>query len=63
MAFGIISTSPRSPIRIFKNLRVCGDCHNAAKFISRITERDIIMRDSNRFHHFKCGICSCGDYW
>ncbi|RYR79861.1 hypothetical protein Ahy_A01g004664 isoform C [Arachis hypogaea] len=62
MAFGIISTSPRSPIRIFKNLRVCGDCHNAAKFISRITERDIIMRDSNRFHHFKCGICSCGDY-
>ncbi|RYR28113.1 hypothetical protein Ahy_B01g052225 isoform D [Arachis hypogaea] len=21
------------------------------------------MRDSNRFHHFKCGICSCGDYW
>ncbi|XLT39578.1 hypothetical protein HN873_070870, partial [Arachis hypogaea] len=63
MAFGIISTPPRSPIRIFKNLRVCGDCHNAAKFISKITERDIIMRDSNRFHHFKHGICSCGDYW
>ncbi|KAL1336769.1 hypothetical protein AAHE18_10G086500 [Arachis hypogaea] len=59
MAFGIISTPPRSPIRIFKNLRVCGDCHNAAKFISKITERDIIMRDSNRFHHFKHGICSC----
>ena len=63
IAFGIISTPPRSPIRIFKNLRVCGDCHNATKFISRITERDIIMRDSNRFHHFKEGICSCGDYW
>lgn len=63
IAFGIISTPPRSPIRIFKNLRVCGDCHNATKYISRISEREIIVRDSNRFHHFKDGICSCGDYW
>lgn len=63
IAFGIISTSPRSPIRIFKNLRVCGDCHNATKYISKITEREIIVRDSNRFHQFKDGICSCGDYW
>ncbi|KAG7951826.1 hypothetical protein I3843_12G028000 [Carya illinoinensis] len=63
IAFGIISTPPKSTIRIFKNLRVCGDCHEATKFISRITEREIIVRDSNRFHHFKNGICSCGDYW
>ncbi|CAJ1964456.1 unnamed protein product [Sphenostylis stenocarpa] len=63
IAFGLISTPPKSPIRIFKNLRVCGDCHNATKYISKITERDIIVRDSNRFHHFKDGICSCGDYW
>ncbi|KAL6348077.1 hypothetical protein AAG906_037806 [Vitis piasezkii] len=63
IAFGIISTPPKSPIRIFKNLRVCGDCHNATKFISRITQREIVVRDSNRFHHFKDGICSCGDYW
>lgn len=63
IAFGIISTPRKSTIRIFKNLRVCGDCHNATKFISRITEREIIVRDSNRFHHFKDGICSCGDYW
>ncbi|CAL0325943.1 unnamed protein product [Lupinus luteus] len=63
IAFGIISTPPKSPIRIFKNLRVCGDCHNATKYISRITEREIVVRDSNRFHHFKDGICSCGDYW
>ncbi|KAL2344144.1 hypothetical protein Fmac_005429 [Flemingia macrophylla] len=63
IAFGIISTPPKSPIRIFKNLRVCGDCHNATKYISKITERNIIVRDSNRFHHFKDGICSCGDYW
>lgn len=63
IAFGIISTPPRTPIRIFKNLRVCGDCHNATKYISKITEREIIVRDSNRFHHFKDGTCSCGDYW
>lgn len=63
IAFGITSTPPRTPIRIFKNLRVCGDCHNATKYISKITEREIIVRDANRFHHFKDGICSCGDYW
>ncbi|KAB2627456.1 pentatricopeptide repeat-containing protein [Pyrus ussuriensis x Pyrus communis] len=63
IAFGLISTPPKSPIRIFKNLWVCGDCHNATKFISVITEREIIVRDSNRFHHFKDGTCSCGDYW
>ncbi|OAY81586.1 Pentatricopeptide repeat-containing protein [Ananas comosus] len=63
IAFGIISTSPETPIQIYKNLRVCGDCHNATKYISIITEREIIVRDSNRFHHFKEGRCSCGDYW
>lgn len=63
IAYGIISTPPKSPIQIFKNLRVCGDCHSVTKFISKITEREIIVRDSNRFHHFKDGVCSCGDYW
>ncbi|XP_072991050.1 pentatricopeptide repeat-containing protein At4g33990 isoform X1 [Typha latifolia] len=63
IAFGIISTSPGTRIQIYKNLRVCGDCHNATKYISQITEREITVRDSNRFHHFKGGSCSCGDYW
>ncbi|XP_076922189.1 pentatricopeptide repeat-containing protein At4g33990-like [Bidens hawaiensis] len=63
IAYGIINTPARTPIRIFKNLRVCGDCHSATKRISRITEREIIVRDSNRFHNFKDGVCSCGDYW
>eukprot|EP01018_Ginkgo_biloba_P027695 Gb_25125 [translate_table: standard] len=63
IAFGLINTSPGLPIRIIKNLRVCGDCHSAIKFISKIVERDIIVRDNNRFHHFKDGWCSCGDYW
>lgn len=63
VAFGIINISPGTPIRIVKNLRVCGDCHTAIKFISNTAEREIILRDSNRFHHFKDGVCSCGDYW
>ncbi|KAL5727189.1 putative pentatricopeptide repeat-containing protein [Ranunculus cassubicifolius] len=63
IAFVIINTEPGTPIRITKNLRVCGDCHEAAKHISRITEREIIVRDTNRFHHFSGGICSCKDYW
>eukprot|EP01018_Ginkgo_biloba_P008204 Gb_25654 [translate_table: standard] len=63
IAFGLINTCPGTPIRVTKNLRVCGDCHNATKFISMIVHREIIVRDSNRFHHFKDGFCSCGDYW
>ncbi|GLJ15071.1 hypothetical protein SUGI_0246360 [Cryptomeria japonica] len=63
IAFGLINTSPGTPIRIIKNLRVCGDCHSATKFISKIVERQIVVRDANRFHHFKDGTCSCGDYW
>eukprot|EP01018_Ginkgo_biloba_P038898 Gb_11523 [translate_table: standard] len=63
IAFGIINTCPGMPMRITKNLRVCGDCHTAAKFISKIVDREIIVKDLYRFHHFKDGLCSCGDYW
>eukprot|EP01018_Ginkgo_biloba_P002768 Gb_08745 [translate_table: standard] len=63
IAFGLINTSPRTSIRIIKNLRVCGDCHCAIKFISKIVAREIVVRDASRFHHFKDGLCNCGDYW
>lgn len=63
MAYGLISTPPGTCIQIVKNLRICGDCHTATKFISKIVQRDIVVRDTNRFHHFKDGLCSCGDYW
>jgi pentatricopeptide repeat protein len=63
IAFGLINTSPGTPIRVIKNLRVCGDCHVAIKFISRIAMREIVVRDATRFHHFVNGLCSCGDYW
>ncbi|KAL2548381.1 putative pentatricopeptide repeat-containing protein [Forsythia ovata] len=51
------------PIRIFKNLRVCGDCHEFIKGLSKILEKVFLVRDANRFHKFENGVCSCGDYW
>ncbi|XP_038679529.1 pentatricopeptide repeat-containing protein At4g02750 [Tripterygium wilfordii] len=63
VAYGILSIPAGRPIRVIKNLRVCEDCHNAMKYISKIVGRLIILRDSNRFHHFSGGSCSCGDYW
>ncbi|XP_027347052.1 pentatricopeptide repeat-containing protein ELI1, chloroplastic [Abrus precatorius] len=63
LAFGLISTNPGTTIKIVKNLRVCLDCHAVMKMISKITSRNIIMRDRNRFHQFENGSCSCGDYW
>jgi len=63
VAYGLISTPRPKAIRIFKNLRICGDCHTAMKYISKATGREIITRDSNRFHHFRDGLCSCRDYW
>ncbi|KAJ1258336.1 hypothetical protein BS78_10G067700 [Paspalum vaginatum] len=63
ITFGLLSTEPGTEIRIIKNLRVCLDCHNATKFISKVTQRLIVVRDASRFHHFRDGVCSCGDYW
>ncbi|KAH6558019.1 hypothetical protein KP509_1Z081600 [Ceratopteris richardii] len=63
VAFGLINTSPGTPLRITKNLRICGDCHAAFRFISDSEGREIFARDSSGFHHFKNGTCSCGDYW
>ncbi|KAL4595317.1 hypothetical protein ACB092_12G083600, partial [Castanea dentata] len=63
IADGLLNSPVRSPIRIIKNLRVCGDCHTALKVISKIVGRELIIRDAKRFHHFKDGLCSCRDYW
>ncbi|KAL8460020.1 hypothetical protein ACS0TY_031801 [Phlomoides rotata] len=63
IAFGLLKTKAGKTIRVTKNLRVCKDCHEASKLISRAYDREIIVRDRNRFHHFKGGVCSCDDYW
>ncbi|GAB4826955.1 hypothetical protein Ancab_033835 [Ancistrocladus abbreviatus] len=63
IAFGLLKDSTGEAIRIVKNLRMCEDCHLAVKFISIVTNREIVVRDKLRFHHFRDGSCSCSDYW
>ncbi|XP_074318310.1 putative pentatricopeptide repeat-containing protein At5g52630 [Silene latifolia] len=65
LAFGVVSGAapPGKPLRILKNLRICRDCHEAFKYFSLILEKEIIVRDVNRYHTFLDGKCTCGDYW
>ncbi|KAK3000381.1 hypothetical protein RJ639_022336 [Escallonia herrerae] len=63
IAFGLISTPCNASIVVFKNLRACKDCHEFAKHVSMVTGRELVIRDSNRFHHFRSGECSCCNYW
>ncbi|PSS00307.1 Pentatricopeptide repeat-containing protein [Actinidia chinensis var. chinensis] len=63
IAFGFLVTGSGDCIRIVKNLRVCGDCHDFSKAVSKVFKREIIVRDGSRFHHFREGKCSCLDYW
>lgn len=37
--------------------------YNAMKMISKEFGREILIKDCNMFHHFRQGLCSCGDYW
>ncbi|OVA04651.1 Pentatricopeptide repeat [Macleaya cordata] len=63
IAYGLLNTPNGTSIQIMKNLRICGDCHTFTKFMTRVTQREIVIRDGKRFHHFRDGSCSCGDYW
>ncbi|KAJ6354244.1 hypothetical protein OIU76_003147 [Salix suchowensis] len=63
IAFGLINTKPGATIHVVKNLRMCEDCHSAFKLISQVYDREIIVRDRARYHHFKTGTCSCKDFW
>ncbi|GAA0184847.1 hypothetical protein LIER_32135 [Lithospermum erythrorhizon] len=63
VAFGLMTTTPESSIRIVKNLRTCEDCHLFLKAVSVVYNREIIVRDRCRFHTFRDGNCSCNDYW
>ncbi|GFQ03521.1 pentatricopeptide repeat-containing protein at5g06540 [Phtheirospermum japonicum] len=58
-----MSSLPGDSIRVIKNLRTCEDCHAVLKAVSRVYDREIIVRDRSRFHSFREGECSCKDYW
>lgn len=63
VCFGLMKMKPGSVIRVVKNLRSCEDCHSFMKHVSSVYKREILIRDRIRFHHFRDGKCSCGDYW
>ncbi|CAK8568038.1 unnamed protein product [Lathyrus sativus] len=63
VAFVLLHHRDRRTIRVIKNLRICNDCHDFMKHVSGIFDREIIIRDRNRFHHFRQGSCSCQDFW
>uniref|UniRef100_A0A9I9CNH1 DYW domain-containing protein n=1 Tax=Cucumis melo TaxID=3656 RepID=A0A9I9CNH1_CUCME len=63
LCYGLLKSKIGGRIVILKNLRVCSDCHTLIKLVSKIYQRQITLRDRNRFHHFKDGSCSCRDYW
>lgn len=63
IAFALLNTSQGEPIRVFANLRMSSECHTYTKLISTIFDRDVVVRDRNRFHRFRQGSCSCQDFW
>jgi pentatricopeptide repeat protein len=63
LTFGLVNSKRGECVRISKNIRICEDCHMFVKFVSRVYHREIVLRDRTRFHHFRDGICSCGDFW
>ncbi|CAN1745073.1 Putative pentatricopeptide repeat-containing protein At3g13770, mitochondrial [Linum perenne] len=53
MAFGLIAGNEKAPIRVIKNLRVCVDCHNFAKFVSSFVGRKTSASGGTKLrHHF-----------
>jgi pentatricopeptide repeat protein len=63
LVYGLLHSAEGQPLTIFKNLRVCGDCHNATKHASKVLTRKLVVKDMNRWHVFEDGKCSCGDFW
>ncbi|CAM8988513.1 unnamed protein product [Rhodiola kirilowii] len=65
VAYGLINTAPGTPIKVTKNLYMCESCHRTVQFITKIVRREISVRDTEQYHIFKDGACSCGDqgYW
>ncbi|KAJ0965628.1 hypothetical protein J5N97_026766 [Dioscorea zingiberensis] len=63
LAFGLLTVDSGGIIRIVKNVRICEDCHLVMCLASSSENREIVVRDNMRFHHFKDGVCSCGGFW
>lgn len=63
VTYGLLMTKPGKPIRVVKNIVLCGDCHTFFKYVSIVTRREIFIRDASGYHCFSNGLCLCKDYW
>lgn len=63
ITFGLMHTPSGTPLLVSKNFKMCAECHTVIKFISKIVERKFSVRDTDLFHHFEHGMCSCRDFW
>ena len=63
LTYGLLMNRPGRPIRIVKNILLCGDCHTFLKYVSIVTGREIFLRDASGHHYILNGQCSCKDYW
>ncbi|KAJ4876686.1 Pentatricopeptide repeat-containing protein [Raphanus sativus] len=63
ITYGLIKKKGLDPIRVVKNTSICSDCHNVAKYITVLRNREIVLQEGSQIHHFKDGKCSCNDSW
>ncbi|CAH8351102.1 unnamed protein product [Eruca vesicaria subsp. sativa] len=63
ITYGLIKKKGLDPIRVVKNTSICSDCHTVAKYITVLRNREIILQEGSRIHHFREGKCSCNDSW
>uniref|UniRef100_A0A1J3C8P4 Pentatricopeptide repeat-containing protein n=1 Tax=Noccaea caerulescens TaxID=107243 RepID=A0A1J3C8P4_NOCCA len=64
VTYGILISNNRGkPVRVMKNVMLCGDCHEFLKYVSVVVKKEIVLRDSSGFHRFVNGRCSCKDLW
>ncbi|OVA17897.1 Pentatricopeptide repeat [Macleaya cordata] len=47
VTYGLLMTKLGRPIRVVKNIHLCGDCHTFFKYVSTVTRREIFFRDAS----------------
>lgn len=63
VALGLSTLPNTAPVRVMKNQKLSWEGHETLKLLSESENREIIIRDPARFHHFNQGSCSCRGYW
>ncbi|KVI07959.1 pentatricopeptide repeat-containing protein At5g03800 [Cynara cardunculus var. scolymus] len=59
VTYGLLTSRRGTPVRVMKNILLCGDCHTFFKYVSIVTKREIHIRDASGFHCFVNGECTC----